>query len=193
MLAWLAGLALLTNLSSCLSLPKARDGHLQVVEFLLERKAPIDATSAADDTPLLLACWKGHADVCRILLNANANPLQQDNCSRSCLHLAAGSGLLDIVKALVACGADINATTQTQDTPLLLAAWKGRYDVVSYLLELQADPTASDNQQRNALHLAVRMLAISHPASASKPSSNRLESRSRTLAFEYRHGAGMQT
>ena len=140
-----------------------------------------------------LACWKGHADVCRILLNANANPLQQDNCSRSCLHLAAGSGLLDIVKALVACGAYINARTHTLDTPLLLAAWKGRYDVVSYLLELQADPTVSDNQQRNALHLAVRMLAISHPASASKPSSNRLESRSRTLAFEYRHGAGMQT
>lgn len=40
-----------------------KDGHLKIVEMLLQRGARVNATNRGDDTPLHLASAHGHRDI----------------------------------------------------------------------------------------------------------------------------------
>jgi ankyrin repeat domain-containing protein 17 len=50
----------------------AQEGHADLVKFLLEKGASIDATTSTSDTALTFACANGHTDVVEILLEAGA-------------------------------------------------------------------------------------------------------------------------
>ncbi|KAI5736086.1 hypothetical protein M8J77_026453 [Diaphorina citri] len=44
-----------------------KEGHLKLVELLLQRGARVNATNRGDDTPLHLAAAHGHLDIVRLL------------------------------------------------------------------------------------------------------------------------------
>ena len=55
----------------------AVQGHEKMARLLIKHHAVIDSKSAAGETPLLHACWKGHLGVMNLLLNHGADPHAQ--------------------------------------------------------------------------------------------------------------------
>ena len=51
-----------------------REGHLDATQLLLDSGAQIDVPSGSnDDTPLTLACWKGHNEVVQLLIERHSS------------------------------------------------------------------------------------------------------------------------
>ena len=57
----------------------AENGHLNVVEYLLNQKADINAKDSDDSTPLHRASENGHLSVVEYLVNQNADINAKDN------------------------------------------------------------------------------------------------------------------
>ncbi len=54
--------------------PPFREGHYEATQLLLDSGAEINVPSGSnDDTPLTLACWKGHENVVQLLVERNSN------------------------------------------------------------------------------------------------------------------------
>ena len=61
-----------------------REGHLDATKLLLESGAQINVPSGSnDDTPLTLACWKGHEGLVTqlIAMNSNVNHQTKTGCT----------------------------------------------------------------------------------------------------------------
>jgi ankyrin repeat protein len=79
---------------------------------LLDHGANIEqACGDYDDTPLLLACWYGRADLVSLLLQRGANVKAVTSQGLSVLHCACQNGAFakEIIPLLVKAGADVNA------------------------------------------------------------------------------------
>lgn len=72
-------------------------------------------------TPLHAAAFKGHTDICRLLLAHGADVHAADSGGHTPLHSAASQGHDDICQILLAAGADPDARTQEGETAAMLA------------------------------------------------------------------------
>ena len=70
----------------------ADKGHRDIVQFLLEKSAKIEATDKDEKTPLHLAVREGQIDVVQFLLEKNAEIEATDGTGKTPLHLAADKG-----------------------------------------------------------------------------------------------------
>lgn len=77
------------------------DKHLSLKRFL-------DATNKDGSTPLLLACYVGHVDVVRCLLQHGASVHTTNQAGWTPLHGAASGGHLEVARMLVDHGANIH-------------------------------------------------------------------------------------
>lgn len=68
------------------------EGHLEVVEALIEARADVNRPVADGFTPLITAAGGGHLDMVRVLLQAGANPAVIDDEGDSALSLAEKKG-----------------------------------------------------------------------------------------------------
>jgi ankyrin repeat protein len=145
----------------------SQEGHLQVVDALLEAGAQVNATRPEDScTALIMACQYGKVAVVKSLVRAGANVNQttSDRYADSPLIKAAIKGHVQIVDVLVAAGARHDYTRPCDGcTALHMACRQGFVDVVRSLLAAGADP-------RLALHNGFTPLAMAmhcnHPAVA---------------------------
>jgi hypothetical protein len=71
----------------------AQNGHLAVVELLLEQGADVDAVSKYGDTPLHFAVGAGVAEVIAALSRAGADPAIANDDGETATALAAKRGL----------------------------------------------------------------------------------------------------
>ena len=129
-----------------------------IVKFLaIELSQDVNAVGFQDDTtPLHEASSRGHAEVCRVLLECSANVAGQDKHGSTPLHLASLKGHVDVALILLDHGADVTAQNEDGSTPLHLASSWGRTEVALLLLERGADVTARDRQQESTpLRLAL--------------------------------------
>jgi hypothetical protein len=108
----------------------ARQGHLGIVKFLVERGAQLSAVNEQGQTPLHLAAQNGQLVIVEwIISNSNFEDLMGQNGSvnagmndtgvnlkdyfgYTALHLAAEGGFEDVVKALVDAGASIDMQSE---------------------------------------------------------------------------------
>lgn len=75
-------------------------GVLVAVRLHIRRGDDLNAIDEKGRTPLMLAASRGHVDVCKLLLDAGANPLALD-VERSCaLTMAINAGRADVVALL---------------------------------------------------------------------------------------------
>ena len=107
-------------------------------------------------TALGLACFFGHRDVARLLLDAGANPNQASrNALRVApLHSAAPPGTPALVDLLLQHGADPNAGESNGMTPLHTAAGNGNREIVAVLLSAGADRTRQSHDGRTPAAIA---------------------------------------
>ena len=67
----------------------AQEGHLEIVRYLVEKKAEIVCYDTSGNTPLHLAARKNHLDVVKFLTGKVKNyPFKENNLQQTPLHMA---------------------------------------------------------------------------------------------------------
>ena len=111
----------------------SKNGHLNIVKFLIATGAEIDTLSTNNVTPLLHACNQGHYSVINFLLNNGANINHQNIHKSTSLHYAVDGKHLKIVKLLIQRGANKLLKDDLIGTPLESAKIKNYTAIVKYL------------------------------------------------------------
>jgi ankyrin repeat protein len=132
------------------------NNHLELVTYLVEKGADINARDEYKRTPL----HDGHRNINMVtyLVENGASINVHDCWNKTPLHYAISYGSLDIVKYLVEHGANINARNKEGQTPLHCIIYnnpKVRTEIATYLIEKGADVKAHDNRGITILHSAA--------------------------------------
>ena len=126
------------------------NGHLEVVQCLLDADADKEKADNQGFTPLHIAAGHGHQAVVQCLLDAGADKETADKDGATPLHVAAMQGH----QAVVQCFLDASAGKETADkdgaTPLHAAAMQGHQAVVQCLLDAGADKETADKPWRQS-------------------------------------------
>ncbi len=148
----------------------AKHGQVEVLAFLLERGAAVDARDTGGMTALHDALLYGWTEVAGRLLAAGADPGAAYGPRATTALLLAVRPLERVDQAaamvllLVRAGAALEQADSEGVTPLLAAVHEGRFDLVLLALALGADARRRDRAGQGALHRlpwAVRHTALS--------------------------------
>lgn len=129
------------------------DGFKVAEVLIAHPETDVNVRSLQGETPLMLAALKGQLDLCRKLLEREADV---NKPGWTPLHYAASGGHSDIVALLLENFAYIDAEAPNGSTPLMMAALYGTSDVVKVLLAAGADTALRNAQGQTALDLAGR-------------------------------------
>ncbi|WCR59442.1 MAG: Phosphocholine transferase AnkX [Wolbachia endosymbiont of Ctenocephalides felis wCfeF] len=133
----------------------AENGWLNIVKYLIDKDANINAKGEYGWTPLHIAAKNGKLDMIKYLTNKGANINAKDECYSTPLHLVAELGELSIVEYLINKGAYVDARDGWYRTPLFYAADSGKLGVAEYLVEKNANVNARDEYGSTPLYLAT--------------------------------------
>lgn len=95
-----------------------KEGHIKLVEMLIQRGARINATNRGDDIPLHLAAAHGHRTIVQMLLQQRADVNFINEHGNTPLHYACFWGYGPIAEDLVNAGALVSLANKDGDTPL---------------------------------------------------------------------------
>lgn len=131
--------ALLDSINSSWLYIAAQQGHIDVVNALIDAGANVNLLIDNDIRPLFVAAENGHLDVVKALIKANANLNLGIANGATPLFVAAQKGHLAIVNELIAAGANIDlARVDDGVTPLIMSVNNGHPNVVSTLIKAGA-------------------------------------------------------
>ena len=134
----------------------AANGHLDVVQLLLEAGCNKDKETDRGQKALHVAVENGHLAVVQLLLScADRDKVSED--SDTALPLACQNGHVDITCLLLETGKDPNKLTTGDKSALHFAAQKGHVQLVQELMFLGANKDQEDMVGHTALHLAARV------------------------------------
>jgi uncharacterized protein len=129
-----------------------RDGSPKVVAALLAHpQTRLDATNAANETPLMMAALRGNVAAVRQLLDLGAT-LNRDGWTP--LHYAATGPEPQVVALLLERGAVIDAPSPNRSTPLMMACRYGPEGAVDLLLRRGASLQLRNDAGMNAIDFA---------------------------------------
>ena len=103
----------------------AQEGHQDIVKFLLEKGADVNATMKDGRSALYKASKNGHTEVVRLLLEAaDIEVNAKDNTVASPLYMASQEGHTEVVTLLLeATDIDINAKDEVRAQNALQREW----------------------------------------------------------------------
>eukprot|EP00066_Takifugu_rubripes_P016477 XP_011605743.1 PREDICTED: ankyrin repeat domain-containing protein 7-like [Takifugu rubripes] len=130
-------------------------GHVEVVHFLLERKARLNLCDNQNRSALMKAVQCQHERCVRILLENHADPNLVDVDDNTALHLAANIPSISTAVLLLEHDADIDAQNKDGFTPLTLAVREDHIEMAEFLLREGADVNIVDKDQRSPLMIAA--------------------------------------
>ncbi|OMJ66554.1 hypothetical protein SteCoe_36562 [Stentor coeruleus] len=106
-------------------------------------------------SPLFRAVMYGSIEITRFLLNAGAEPNENNNLGETPLHQAADNCLYEIVELLLSYGANPNIQQTDGNTPLHNAILRKNIEIAELLLKHDADPNIQDLLfGKTSLHIA---------------------------------------
>lgn len=134
----------------------ARNGHRDLVGFLLRHGAKVDRERGYPWTPLYQAVSAGEYEIAGMLLRAGANPNTASTDELAApLELAAQAGDERMLKLLLAHRARVDIGERGEGTPLMVAAREGHVGIVKLLLARGANIEAMDVAGRRPLDYAA--------------------------------------
>ena len=146
-----------------------REGHADVVEYLVNKRWAIEARDKLLATPLQMACSAGHANIVGFLLLKGADPRAKDSLGRSSLLFAVCSPNTEAVEALLKHEVGlIDSKDYTGRSSLHYAIFNPhprQVDIARTLLEAGMPVDIPDNELKTPLH---------HACESSKPRGIRL-------------------
>ena len=132
-------------------------GNYNKVLRLLRAGADVNQNVINGDAPLSIACYEGHVDCARLLIENEADVDKariEDGATP--LLIACYEGHVDCARQLIENNADVDrATTDNGVTPLYIACDKGHADCTRLLIENKADVGRRQDKRRrrdSALH-----------------------------------------
>ncbi|NIM52206.1 MAG: hypothetical protein GTN78_20895 [Gemmatimonadales bacterium] len=130
-------------------------GNAEMVRFLLERGADVNAETRYPLSPLANASLGGKTEIVTLLLAAGADVDAGGSYGYEPILLAVLRGHADVVRALLAHGAAVDRVEAWSGRPLLhTAAVHGSVDIVTQLLERGAAVDDEDRSGRTPLDYA---------------------------------------
>jgi ankyrin repeat protein len=131
-----------------------RESSLKVASVLLSwPNIDVEARSAQDESPLMLASLRGLKELCEQLIAKGADV---NKPGWAPLHYAATNGHLTVINLLLENYAYIDAQSPNGSTPLMMAAQYGTPAAVNLLLEAGADPMLRNDLGLSAIDFAQR-------------------------------------
>jgi ankyrin repeat protein len=133
------------------------EGHVGVVQWLLDKGAAINERAELRQTAVWLACYYGRLDVTRLLVERGADPTGAGYTGSTPLMMASARGHLEVVRFLLALPSakiSIKHRDISGQTALWCACQTGRGGVVRALLESGADPTIPSNNGTTPMAIA---------------------------------------
>ena len=131
-----------------------QEGSLKAAEALIAwPRTNVEWRSPKDESPLMLAAFRGHTDLVKKLIARDADV---NKPGWTPLHYAATGGHLPVIKLLIEEHAYINAESPNKTTPLMMAAEYGSTAAVKLLLDEGADPLMRNELGLSAVDFAMR-------------------------------------
>jgi uncharacterized protein len=131
-----------------------RDSSLKAAQALIDwPKTNVEMRTPEDESPLMMACLKGHIDIVKQLISRDADV---NKVGWTPLHYAATGGHVAIIQLLLDQHAYIDAESPNGTTPLMMAAHYGTTAAVKVLLEAGADPMLRNQLGLTAIDFANR-------------------------------------
>ncbi len=141
------------------------NGHLKIVEYLIDKGASLKAKNKDGKTPLELAVQKGYTDIVQTIeqiqsdlnekllsavKNGDLNKVEdlisqgtslevKDSNGNTLLHYASQKDHLEVVEYLIKKGASLKAKNKDGETPLELAVQKNYIGIIEFLKKTQLD------------------------------------------------------
>ncbi len=122
----------------------SNDGLLNIVKYLVENGADVNAFDNLIFTPLMYASYRGHLDIVKYLVENGADVNAVDYSNQTILMRACSPGHLDIVKYLIEKGADINVKDKKGRSALDKALENKHYNIVKYFKNLGVNESVRD-------------------------------------------------
>ncbi|MES0491875.1 MAG: ankyrin repeat domain-containing protein [Leptospirales bacterium] len=129
-------------------------GGFDVIRYLTENGADVNAVDERDETALLIASYAGSIKTVRYLIKHGADVNKASKKGYTPLIVASDQGNFEVVKYLLEFGAKINQASKTGFTPLM-AAVKNNPILTKYLISKKANVKAKNKSGSTALMLAV--------------------------------------
>jgi ankyrin repeat protein len=155
------------------ALHKTIDRHdkvaTEVVQFLLDNGADVNAQRDDLRTPLHLALNVGELNVAQLLLERQADVNARNDDGQTPLHLLTRGEVpldkedgFDLVKLLLKRGANVNEGDKDKATPLHLASYYKRLEIVRLLLDHGADTTMENARSETPIQTVLKGNSNSH-------------------------------
>jgi ankyrin repeat protein len=135
------------------ALDHARGGETAVLESMVRAGLPVNLADHDRNTLLMLACYHGHAETARMLLEQGAEVDRRNKRNQTPLGGVAFKGYAEVARVLLEHGAEIDADNGNGMTPLMFAEMFGRTEVVVVLRAAGANA-----KTRNKYGLSARLL-----------------------------------
>lgn len=134
-----------------------RAGDSERMGTMIAKGMPVNFRNEKGDSLIMLACYHGHLETARLLLDAGADPNVANDQGQTPLAGVAYKGFTDIAELLLAHGALVEGASPDGKTPLMMAAMFNRPAILELLLAHGASADAVDSRGMTALSLARSM------------------------------------
>ena len=134
----------------------SENGHISLLEFLLEKGADASTCNWDNSTPLHLACRQGNKECVVALLRSSASTNHSNKNGDTPLHEAVRSGNSDIVQILLSNDAEAEVSNKDGDTPLHVACQVNNLTAVSHLIDRSTYMSNRNKNGDSPLDCAIR-------------------------------------
>lgn len=129
----------------------AYDGHIDLVELLINEGANLDTKTEYGSTALMAASIHNNSDVVSFLINSGANLDIQNNKGETALYVAAYEGQLKNIELLIAKNANMDIKDNIGVTPLIISLLNREENIAKLLIQKGAGINCQTNSGHTAL------------------------------------------